>query len=79
MLYLIRYVFENITMEGARMDQAVLEAIKRAAVERDGRQVLACAAAFRISAETGAALAEIGRACNQEHIKIVSCQLGCFQ
>ncbi|MCX5771408.1 MAG: hypothetical protein NTZ09_14230 [Candidatus Hydrogenedentes bacterium] len=61
------------------MEQSLLDAIKQAAVEREGRVVLACAAAFRISAETGGALSEIGRTCNQEGIKIIGCQLGCFQ
>ncbi|HUW60106.1 MAG TPA: hypothetical protein VMZ06_03790 [Candidatus Bathyarchaeia archaeon] len=60
------------------MQESLLEAIKQAAVERDGRLVLPCAAAFRISGETGAALSEIGDACNRERIKIVGCQLGCF-
>ena len=61
------------------MEQSLVDIIKQAAVERDGRLVLACAAAFSIAAETGVALSEIGRACNRERIKIIGCQLGCFQ
>lgn len=78
LVYSVRYVLLNITMEGARMQQSLVDVVKQAAVERDGRLVLACAAAFRIAEETGAALSEIGRACNQERIKIIGCQLGCF-
>ena len=74
-----RYVLLNITKEGVQMQQPLVDLIKQASVERDGRLVLACAAAFRISAESGAALSEIGRACNEERIKIIGCQLGCFQ
>jgi hypothetical protein len=58
--------------------QAV-EALKKAAVERDGRLTLPCHAAFVVAEHCGLGLAEIGAICNEERIKIVHCQLGCFQ
>lgn len=61
------------------MDPRLEEAIKKAAVEKDGRTVLPCAAAFKVAEETAASLSDIGAACNEHHIKIVRCQLGCFQ
>lgn len=39
---------------------------------------LPCSRAFAIAAETGSNTAEVGRACNELDVKIVSCQLGCF-
>ncbi len=39
---------------------------------------LLCSKAFAIAAETGLTPAEVGRACNELDVKIVSCQLGCF-
>jgi hypothetical protein len=60
------------------MEARLEEAIKKAAVEKEGRMILPCAAAFQIAGETGATLAEIGAACNEHRIKIVRCQLGCF-
>jgi len=54
------------------------EIIQGAAVEQNGRLTLACGAAFRIARETGATLDQIGQYCNDHHIKIAHCQLGCF-
>ncbi len=61
------------------MDASILERVRQSAVERDGRLVLPCAAAFSIAEKTGVSLAEIGAACNEQQIKIIRCQLGCFQ
>ncbi|MFH1716041.1 MAG: hypothetical protein ABIF19_01710 [Planctomycetota bacterium] len=44
----------------------------------DGRKRLACAAAFELAKEFEAQIADIGRICNQNNIKIRKCQLGCF-
>ena len=52
--------------------------VRDAAVGRDGRLRLACAAAFRLSRETGLSIKEIGNICEQDGIKITACQLGCF-
>jgi hypothetical protein len=50
-----------------------------AAVLREGKKTLACAQAFNPSKERDISLKEIGDACNRNGIKIVSCQLGCFE
>ncbi|MBN2036434.1 MAG: hypothetical protein JW768_06795 [Chitinispirillaceae bacterium] len=52
--------------------------INDAAIERDGKRVIACAKAFMIAEQNGIALHEISDICNKYGIKIVSCQLGCF-
>jgi len=57
----------------------LVEAVKRAAVVRDGKQTLPCAQAFKLAEEYDAALSVIGRVCNEQRIKIVHCQLGCFK
>ncbi|MBN1984344.1 MAG: hypothetical protein JW795_22660 [Chitinivibrionales bacterium] len=50
-----------------------------AAVDRNGRLVLACRAAFELAQSRGIAIAEIGAICQKHRIKIAACQLGCFQ
>ena len=57
----------------------VVEAVKRAAFEQEGRLRLPCKAAFVLAEQQGVKLAEIGRICNENRIKIVRCQLGCFE
>jgi hypothetical protein len=39
---------------------------------------LPCAKAFQIAKELKVTPKEVGEACNQIHIKVRSCQLGCF-
>ena len=58
---------------------AVTKAVLKAAVERDGRQTLACAEAFKVAAAMGVELTDVARICNHYGIKIVACQLGCFK
>ena len=53
--------------------------VVNAAVQRDGKKILACAQAFRLSKEHNISLKEIGETCDQNDIKIKSCQLGCFE
>ena len=43
------------------------------------RERLTCAEAFEIAKKFDAALAEVGRICNDNNIKICKCQLGCFK
>jgi len=62
-------------MEDETLDRRVAEA----AFEEDGRKKLTCAAAFRLAAEHGVQVREIGKACNRTGIKIARCQLGCFR
>ncbi len=50
------------------------EKIAAAALE----QKLPCKTAFALAAEAGCKPAEVGRLCNEDGIKVVACQLGCF-
>jgi hypothetical protein len=58
--------------------EQLAEAVKQAAVERNGRLVLSCPQAFDLARKTGADLNAVAGICNEEQIKIVGCQLGCF-
>lgn len=55
------------------------KAVKDAAEERDGRLTLQCRQAFEVAASHGVAPARVGQLCNENGIKIVTCQLGCFK
>lgn len=46
--------------------------------EVDGRRILTCAQALGLASEFGVEPRQIGRICNQEKIRLGSCQLGCF-
>lgn len=62
------------------MDQNALQKlVLEFAVEHDGRKTLSCARAFEIHRQHDVPLAEIGRICNENNIKIRACQLGCFR
>ena len=61
-----------------RESEDLINAVTERAKETDGKKRLVCAEAFRLSQELNAGLAEIGRICNQQKIKICKCQLGCF-
>jgi hypothetical protein len=54
----------------------IIEATKE---RDDGRRLLACKRAFDLASENDISLAEIGAYCNENNIKIVGCQLGCFK
>ena len=43
------------------------------------REKLTCAEAFELAEKFDAAVAEVGRICNQNNVKICKCQLGCFK
>jgi len=60
-------------------EEKLLEAVKQAAVEREGRLILRCADAFAVAQRIKADVASVGRVCNEHRIKIVQCQLGCFR
>jgi hypothetical protein len=46
--------------------------------EVDGRRILTCAEALSLAREFGVEPGQIGCICNQEKIRLGSCQLGCF-
>lgn len=60
----------------AEFRRLVLEA---AVADADGRKRLECAQAFALQARHGTPLARIGAICDEEGIRIVGCQLGCFK
>jgi hypothetical protein len=43
------------------------------------RRTLTCGEAFVLAEKYEVELAEIGRICNQNNVKICKCQLGCFK
>lgn len=59
-------------------NEKLLEAVIAAAVDTDGKKMLSCASALKLSGEFGVEATEIGRICNDEKIKLHQCQLGCF-
>ncbi|NLC71775.1 MAG: hypothetical protein GX751_10510 [Desulfuromonadaceae bacterium] len=61
------------------ISKELIDAVKAASEEVAGKLTLACAAAFRIAEEQKVSLGTIGRICNENDIKIKSCQLGCFK
>ena len=54
--------------------EALKEAVKNAAMENR----LTCEKAHELGKELGVTLQEIGAVCNEQQIKIKTCQLGCF-
>jgi hypothetical protein len=53
--------------------------IEETAIDRDGAKQLPCAVAFELVENYCVTLMEIGESCNRLGIKIVGCQLGCFE
>ncbi|HDP34108.1 MAG TPA: hypothetical protein ENN29_03245 [Candidatus Hydrogenedentes bacterium] len=61
------------------MDNATVKnAVNSVALEKEGAISLSCSDAFQIAKKYGLNLKDISRYCNQNNIKIVKCQLGCF-
>ncbi len=54
--------------------EKIIEAIRAASA---GNR-LSCEKAHELSSTLGVSLQEIGALCNELHIKISACQLGCF-
>ncbi len=46
--------------------------------EIDGRRSLSCHRAHVMAEDLSVELQRIGEVCQEEHIKIIDCQLGCF-
>ena len=59
-------------------EEDLINAVLERTEDSDGRKKLACAEAFQIAQELNVEVAEIGRICNQQNIRICKCQLGCF-
>ncbi len=60
------------------MKDDITKRIKEAAAEIDGKEKLTCKEVFQLAEELKLSLKEIGDICNDEYIKIIHCQLGCF-
>ncbi len=59
---------------GSMSEEKIADAVRAAAVNNR----LSCEKAHELSRNLGLSLKKIGEVCNQLHIKISSCQLGCF-
>jgi len=59
-------------------DDGLVKAVLERAQEEDGSKRLSCAEAFALARKFKTGTREIGRICNEQNIKIVNCQLGCF-
>ena len=57
----------------------IIEAIIGAAKDIEGKKKLACAQAFELAGRLNVSLSRIGEVCNDNDIRICSCQLGCFK
>ncbi len=55
-------------------DEKIIEAIRAAS----SKNRLTCEKAHELSRSLNVPLNKIGQVCNQLHIKISACQLGCF-
>jgi hypothetical protein len=56
-------------------EKLILDAV----VSREGKKILACSQALKLSQEHDISLKEIGDACNRNGVKIIECELGCFK
>ena len=61
-------------MQAAKTNDKVIEEIKEKAI--GGK--LPCATARQIAEKLGVSYREVGEAADMLHVKITSCQLGCF-
>ena len=61
------------------IEKEIIDAILDAANEVDGKNKLNCAQAFELAKKLDVAIAEIGRICNENNVRISNCQLGCFK
>ncbi len=63
--------------EPKKPDQ-ILAAVLAATENVEGKKTLPCPDAFRLASDLGVDLIDIGKICDQNQVKIVKCQLGCF-
>ncbi|MBC2581437.1 hypothetical protein [Clostridium sp. DJ247] len=59
-------------------EEKIIEIIEQHCEIKEDRKYLACAEAFQIAKELKINVSIIGKLCNQQRIKVKSCQLGCF-
>ncbi|MBU0486458.1 MAG: hypothetical protein KKA07_17520 [Bacteroidetes bacterium] len=58
--------------------EALITLIREKTTQKDGKEYLACEDALILAEKHGVKPGQIGKACNEEKIKIKHCQLGCF-
>jgi hypothetical protein len=56
----------------------LVRAVLDASEEQDGRKRIECARALALAKKHGVKPRDIGDICNDQDVKIVNCQLGCF-
>jgi len=57
----------------------LVQALERRCQQRpDGKLALRCEDAFALAKEFAVPVATVGQLCNENGVKIVACQLGCF-
>ena len=66
-------------MEVPMNPEELAKIVKEAAVEIEGKQRLTCGKAFQLVEKYAVTPKEIGECCNINKVKIVKCQLGCFE
>jgi hypothetical protein len=59
-------------------NKELMSAVTDAARVRGDRNVLTCLDAFELARRFKVGVKEIGDICNEQKIKLVECQLGCF-
>ena len=59
-------------------DMNLVEMVKKECAEKDGRLIFSCAQAFKLADKHGMKLVDIAQVCDDNKIKLVKCQLGCF-
>lgn len=58
--------------------QITLETIEKYCKIQGDKKCLACSNAYKIAEELKVNISDIGKLCNENGIKIIGCQLGCF-
>lgn len=56
----------------------IKDIVMNATIEEDGKTKLECGKAHELAKENNISLNEIGKFCNENNIKIITCELGCF-
>jgi hypothetical protein len=60
-------------------ENEIIEQVLRRARDVGGKKQISCADALDLAGRFDSPPAEIGRICNENDIRIRSCQLGCFK
>jgi hypothetical protein len=59
--------------------EKLIQLVLGACSEKNGKKRINCATAYGLAKKHKLKLADIGAVCNEEKIKIINCQLGCFK